>query len=84
MHDDSALSMKDRILGVLAMFSALYCFAVSLNLALPTAKTRFLVALGIFVVCFSLVRPKKGVAIAIVAFVALRFAWAAIVSLLQH
>ena len=84
MRNDGALSVRDRIFGVVAAFSALYCFAVSFALSLPTAKERFLIAFAVFVVSFSLVRCKKGVGIGILAFVVVRFVWAGIILLLQH
>ena len=84
MRDSGALSLRDKIFGVLAAFSALYCFAVSFALSLPSGRERFLIALSVFVVSFAFVKQKKGVALGILAFIALRFAWAGIVLLLQH
>ena len=84
MRENGILSVRDRIFGAIAAFSALYSFAVSFALSLPDAKRRFFIALGIFVVSFSLVRYKKGIALGILAFIAIRFAWAGIVLLLQH
>jgi hypothetical protein len=84
MRDHGALSARDKIFGVLAAFSALYCFAVSFVFSLPGARERFVVALAVFAISFSFVKQKKGVAVGILAFVALRFAWAGIVLLLQH
>jgi hypothetical protein len=84
MKDNRALSIRDRMFGVLAAFSALYCSVVSFELSLPGAKGRFLVAFLVLAISFLLVKQKKGVAIGIFAFVALRFAWAGIVLLLQH
>jgi hypothetical protein len=40
--------------------------------------------LTVFVVSFAFVKQKKGVALGILAFIALRFAWAGIVLLLHH
>jgi hypothetical protein len=84
MKDNETLSVRDKIFGVLAAFSGLYCFAVSFALSLPSGRERFLIALIVFVVSFSFVKQKKGVALGILAFVALRFAWAAIVLLLHR
>jgi hypothetical protein len=84
MADDVSLSIRDKFFGVLAAFSALYGFAVSFALSLPSGRERFLVALTVFAVSFSFVKQKKGVALGILAFVALRFAWAGIVLVLQH
>jgi len=84
MTGNGTLSLRDKIFGVVAAFSALYCFAVSFALSLPSGWERFLVALTVFAVSFSFVKQKKGVALGILAFVALRFAWAGIVLLLQH
>jgi hypothetical protein len=81
---DEPLSLGDKIFGTIAAFSALYCFAVSFVLSLPQARERFLIALAIFLVSFSFVKYKKAVALAILAFIALRFAWAGIVMLLRH
>jgi hypothetical protein len=58
MGDNAVLSLRDKIFGVLAAFSALYCFAVSFALSLPGAKGRFYVALTIFAVSFSFVKQK--------------------------
>jgi hypothetical protein len=82
--DDGILSIRDKIFGVLAAFSALLCFAVSFVLSLPGAWERFLVALGVFAVSFSFVKRKKGVALGILAFIALRFVWAGVAWLLRH
>jgi hypothetical protein len=84
MTGEAALSVRDRIFGVLAAFSGLYTFAVSLQLSLPDAKKRLLIGLAVFGVCFLLVKQKKGVALGILVFVAIRFAWAGIVMLLQR
>jgi hypothetical protein len=84
MRDKVALSVRDKVFGVLAAFSALYCFAVSFALSLPSGRERFLIALSVFVVSFGFVKQKKGVALGSLAFIVLRFAWAGIVSLLQH
>jgi hypothetical protein len=59
MSDNGALSVRDKIFGVLAAFSALYCFAVSFALSLPSGRERFIIALAVFVVSFSFVRQKK-------------------------
>jgi len=84
MRDNRALSLRDKLFGVLAAFSGLYCFAVSFALSQPTGRDRFFIALTVFVVSFFFVKEKKGVALGVLAFIALRFAWAGIVSLLQH
>jgi len=84
MREDGVLSLRDKIFGVLAAFSALYCFAVSFALSLPSARERFVIALTVFLVSFSFVKQKKGVALGILAFVALRFAWAGIALLLRY
>jgi hypothetical protein len=84
MKDNEPLSMRDRFFGVVAAFSALYCFAVSFVLSLPSGRKRFLIALVIFLISFSLVRYKKAVAVGILAFIAVRFAWATIVLLWTH
>jgi len=84
MSDNKALSVRDRVFGAVAGFSALYCFAVSFALSLPTGRERFFIALAVFIVSFSFVKQKKGVGLGILAFIALRFAWAGIVLLLQH
>jgi hypothetical protein len=84
MRDNETLSIRDKIFGVLAAFSALYCFAVSFALSVPSGRERFLVSLTVFVVSFSFVKQKKGVALGILAFIALRFAWAGILLLVQH
>jgi hypothetical protein len=84
MRDNGTLSIRDKIFGVLAAFSALYCFAVSFALSVPSGRERFLVSLTVFVVSFSFVKQKKGVALGILAFIALRFAWAGILLLVQH
>jgi hypothetical protein len=65
MKDNGALSVRDKIFGVLAAFSALYCFAVSFALSVPSGRERFLVSLTVFVVSFSFVKQKKGVALGI-------------------
>lgn len=84
MSNNGALSIRDRIFGVIAAFSALYCFAVSFALSLPSAKERLFIGLTVFAFSFCLVKYKKGVAVGILAFVAVRFAWAGIIFLLQH
>jgi hypothetical protein len=84
MRDNGALSLRDRIFGVVAAFSALVCVAVFFSLRLPGGRERFIIALAIFLVSFSLVKKKAGVGLGILAFIALRFIWAAIVLLLQH
>jgi hypothetical protein len=82
MGDNEALSVRDKIFGVLAALSALYGFAVSFALSLPGGRKRFLIALAVFVVSFG--KQKRGVALGILAFIALRFAWAGIALLLRH
>ena len=84
MKDSAALSVRDKIFGALAALSALYGFAVSFALSLPSGRERFLVALTVFVISFLFVKQKKGVALGILAFIALRFAWAAMLSLVKH
>jgi hypothetical protein len=84
MRDEQILSVRDRIFGTVAGFSALFCFAVSFALKLPGGRKRFFIALAIFVISFSLVRQKKGVGLGILAFIALRFIWAAITLLMRH
>jgi hypothetical protein len=84
MGDNEALSVRDKIFGVLAALSALYGFAVSFALSLPGGRKRFLIALAVFVVSFSFGKQKRGVALGILAFIALRFAWAGIALLLRH
>ena len=84
MSENEPLSVRDKSFGVFAAFSALYCFAVSFALSLPSGRERFLIALAVFVVSFSFVKQKKGVALGILAFIALRFAWAGVVLLLRH
>jgi hypothetical protein len=84
MTDTEPLSLRDKIFGVIAAFSGLYCFAVSFALSLPDGRRRFLMALAVFIVSFALVKQKKGVGLGILAFIALRFAWAGILSLVKH
>ncbi len=84
MKEIELLSLRDKTFGVLAAFSGLYCFAVSFALSLPDGRRRFLIGLAIFVVSFLLVKQKKGVGLGILAFIALRFAWAGILFLLRH
>jgi hypothetical protein len=84
MRNSGSLSVRDRIFGVIAAFSALYCFAVSFALSLPGGRERFFIGLAVFLVSFSFVKYKKGVALGILGFIALRFAWAAIAFFLQH
>jgi hypothetical protein len=84
MKDTEPLSLRDKIFGVIAAFSGLYCFAVSFALSLPDGRRRFLMALAVFIVSFALVKQKKGVGLGILAFIALRFVWAGILSLVKH
>jgi hypothetical protein len=84
MRNNEPLSVRDKVFGVLAAFSALYAFAVSFVLSLPSARQRFSIALIVFVISFSFVHQKKGVTIGILAFIALRFAWSGLILLLQH
>jgi hypothetical protein len=84
MRNSEPLSARDKVFGALAAFSALYSFAVSFVLSLPGARERFLIALTVFVISFSFVKQKKGVALGIVAFIALRFAWSGMMLLLGH
>ena len=84
MKHDGKLSVRDKIFGTIAAFSALYCFAVSFALSLPVAKERFLISLAIFLVAFWFVKLKKGVALGILAFITLRFAWAVVVLLVRR
>jgi hypothetical protein len=84
MKDNELLSVRDKVFGVLAAFSGLYCFAVSFALSLPSSRERFLIAATVLVISFSFVRQKKGVAVGILAFIALRFIWAGVALLLQH
>jgi hypothetical protein len=81
---DEALSVRDKVFGVLAGFSALYCTVVAFAWSLPGARGRFLIALAVLVVTLSFVKNKKGVGLGILAFIALRFIWAGIVFLLQR
>ena len=53
-------------------------------LSLPDGRWRFLVGLAVFILAFSLVKQKKGVALWVVAFIALRSAWAGVVLLMSH
>ena len=84
MGGTESLSIRDRILGVFAGFSALYCVAVSFALTLPVARKRSLIAAAICLVSFSFVRQKKTVAPAIAAFIAIKVSLVALVLLLQH
>src|SRR5207248_9611579 len=84
MRDNKILSLREKIFTVLAGFSALYCVAVIFALSLPGAKSRFLIALAVFLASFSLVKHKKGIALGILVFIGLRFAWAGIAFLLQR
>ena len=80
---ESPPSIQDRIFGVGAVFSALYCVAVSFMLSQAQARLRFFIALTIFIVCFFLVKQRKGVALGVVAFGALRLVWALVAAALQ-
>jgi hypothetical protein len=84
MRDNGALSERDRVFGAIAAFSGLYCFAVSFSLKLPTGRERCLIALAVLAVSFSFIKQKKGVALGVLAFIALRFVWAGILLLFQH
>src|SRR5215467_8970352 len=84
MRETASLSLRDKIFGVTAAFSGLYCFAVSFVLSLPDGRRRFLIGLTVFIVSFLLVKQKKGVGLGILAFIALRFAWAGIVLLIRQ
>jgi len=84
MTDTEPLSLRDKIFGVVAAFSGLYCFAVSFALSLPDGRRRFLIGLTIFSVSFLFVKQQKGVGLGILAYIALRFVWAGIISLLRH
>jgi hypothetical protein len=83
MKDNESLSVRDKIFGVLSAFSALYCVAVSFMLSQAEARKRFLIALAIFIFCFYFVKQKKGVALGVAAFVALRLVWGLVVTLLH-
>jgi len=84
MTDTEPLSLRDKIFGVVAAFSGLYSFAASFALSPPDGRRRFLIGLAVFIASFSLVKQKKGVGLGILAFIALRFAWAGIVLLMKH
>jgi hypothetical protein len=84
MNYTEPLSFRDKACGVVAAFSGLYCFAVSFALSLPDGRRRFLIGLAVFFVSFLFVKEKKGVGLGILAFIALRFAWAGIAFLLRH
>jgi hypothetical protein len=84
MRDIEALSLRDKVFGVVVAFSALFCVAVFFSLRLSGGRERFIIALAIFLVSFSFVKKKAGVGLGILAFIALRFIWAAIVLILQH
>jgi hypothetical protein len=77
------LSLRDRVFGAIAAFSALYCFAIPFVFSLPAARG-ILISFAVFLVSFAFVKLKKGVALGIVAFITLRFAWAGRVLLLRH
>lgn len=81
--EQGVISIRDRVFGVAAAFSALYCVAVSFMLSQPEARKRFLIALAIFMFCFYFVKQKKGVALGIAAFVALRILWGLVATSLQ-
>jgi len=83
MREDT-ISVRDRIFGVVAAFSALYCSVVVFALKLPGGQERFFIALAIFILSFSFVQKKAGVALGILAFIALRFIVATIVFLTQR
>lgn len=52
--------------------------------AVPSgSEAEFFIALVIFIFCFYFVKQKKGVALGIAAFVALRLVWGLVVTLLQ-
>jgi hypothetical protein len=78
------LSLQDRILGCGAAFSALYCVAVSFMLFQDGASKRFVIGLVVFAFCFFFVRQKKGVALGIGAFIAVRIVWGLIAAALQR
>jgi len=84
MKDTEPLSLRDKTFGAVAGFSGLYCVAVSFALSLPDARRRFLIGVAVFVVSFLFVKQKKGVGLGILAFIALRFAWAGIVFLMRR
>jgi hypothetical protein len=84
MKDTEALSLRDKAFGVVAAFSGLYCVAISFALSLPDGRRRLLIGLAVFLVSFLFVKQKKGVGLGVLAFIALRFAWAGIVFLLRH
>jgi hypothetical protein len=79
-----SISTKDRVLGVGAAFSALYCVAVSFMPSQPAAGERFFISLAIFSLCFTFVKQKKGVALGVIAFVVLRIVWGLVASLVQR
>jgi len=83
LSKDNPLSIQDRIFGVGAAFSALYCVAVSFMLSQPEARKRFLIALAIFTLCFSFVKQKKGAALGIAAFIVIRIVWGIAVTIAQ-
>ena len=83
MRDNQPLSMRDKIFGVLAAFSALYCVAVSFVLSQAEASQKFLIGLAIFVFCFYFVKQKRPTALGIAGFVALRLVWGLVVTLLH-
>jgi hypothetical protein len=83
VSEESPVSIRDRILGAGAAFSALYCVAVSFMLSHAEARKRFFIALAIFIFCFFLVKQKKGVAVGVAAFVAIRIVWGLVATSLQ-
>jgi hypothetical protein len=58
--------------------------AVSFSIGSSEGRKRFLIALLIFLFSFMFVKSKKGIGLGILAFIALRFAWAAGVYVFQH
>jgi hypothetical protein len=84
MKDEEVLSVRDKIFGVLAAFSALYCVALSFELSLPGARKRFWIGLTVLTLSFSLVRYKKAVALGVLGFIAIRFIWAGVLLLFRH
>ena len=73
-------SVKDQVLGIVFVVSALLCFGLSFTLFQPNGRPFLFISCFLFcLICLTLSENKKGIGLAFVGFLAIRMLWAVIV-----
>jgi hypothetical protein len=77
---DYSPSTKDQILGLIFIVSGLLCFALSFTVFRGNGRPiLFGVCLSLCLICLVLAENKKGLALALLVFLAIRVAWALVI-----